>query len=338
MSQTTILGTQGDDTLSGTAGADHFQGLAGNDDYLVNHTGDVVEEAADPGIDEVFTTLNAYALPDFVENLIFTGTGSFAGAGNGISNFIMGGAGDDTIDGGAWNDTMMGGAGNDDYRVDNAWDQVWESAQDAGIDEVFTTLNAYALPDFVENLIFTGTGSFVGTGNGISNFIMGGAGDDTIDGGAWNDTMMGGAGNDTYRVDNSWDQVWEAGNGGVDTIVTTLDSATLAANVENLVYAGSGDFTGSGNALDNRIAGAAGNDVLTGHGGADIFVLGAGADLVTDFKPGEDRIAVAAVASFEDLLPLLSQQGEDVVLALGGTLTLAGVELASLSAADFIFG
>ncbi len=419
MSQTTILGTEGDDTLTGTEGADVLHGLAGHDDYVVNHEGDVVVEGNDPGIDEVFTTLNAYTLPDFVENLIFTGQGNFAGTGNGISNFIVGGAGDDTIDGGAWNDTMMGGAGNDDYYVDNAWDQVWEGndpgidevfttlnaytlpdfvenliftgsgnfagtgnavsnfivggagddiidggawndtmmggagnddyyvdnawdqvweGNDPGIDEVFTTLNAYTLPEFVENLIFTGQGNFAGTGNGISNFIVGGAGDDIIDGGAWNDTMMGGAGNDTYQVDNGWDQVWEAEAGGVDTAITTLDSYTLAANVENLAYAGSGNFTGTGNALGNRIQGGVGDDVLTGGAGADTFVFSDGADLITDFTLGEDRIALTGVSGFEELLPHLSQQGEDVVLSLGGTLTLAGVDLGSLSAADFVFG
>jgi serralysin len=333
-----LMGGAGDDTLDGGAWSDTMMGGAGSDDYYVDNAWDQVWESAEPGIDEVFTTLNAYTLPENVENLIFTGSGNFAGTGNGISNFLMGGAGDDTLDGGAWSDTMMGGAGSDDYYVDNAWDQVWESAE-PGIDEVFTTLNAYTLPENVENLIFTGTGNFAGTGNGISNFLMGGAGDDTLDGGAWSDTMMGGAGDDTYLVDNGWDQVWEAAGGGQDQVLTTLGAFTLGEHVEGLRFIGSGDFAGTGNALDNRLEGGAGDDVLTGLAGADVFVAGAGADLITDFTLGEDRVALAGHGSFEALLPFLSQQGADVQIALGeGVLTLAGIELSALSASDFLFG
>ena len=41
------------------------------------------------------------------------------------------------------------------------------------------------------------------------------------------------------------------------------------ANVENLVYTGVGDFTGTGNALNNTITGAGGDDTLSGRGGND---------------------------------------------------------------------
>lgn len=151
--------------------------------------------------------------------------------------------------------------------------------------------------------------------------------------------MMGGAGDDTYLVDNGWDQVWEAAGGGQDQVLTTLGAFTLGEHVEGLRFIGSGDFAGTGNALDNRLEGGAGDDVLTGLAGADVFVAGAGADLITDFTLGEDRVALAGHGSFEALLPFLSQQGADVQIALGeGVLTLAGIELSALSASDFLFG
>ncbi len=115
-------------------------------------------------------------------------------------------------------------------------------------------------------------------------------------------------------------------------------SWTRASHVENLRYIGSGDFRGTDNGLANRIEGGAGDDILTGGAGADTFVLTDGADRVTEFTTGEDRGAVTDVASFDALLPSLSQAGHDVVLVLGGTLTLQGATLGSLSASDFVFG
>ena len=81
---------------------------------------------------------------------------------------------------------MVGGTGNDIYIVDNALDVVVEAAGD-GTDVVRTTLASYALDVNVENLAFTGTGSFAGTGNAAANIITGGAGDDTLLGQGGND-------------------------------------------------------------------------------------------------------------------------------------------------------
>jgi Ca2+-binding RTX toxin-like protein len=105
-----------------------------------------------------------------------------------------------------------------------------------------------------------------GSGNDTLN---GGAGDDSLDGGSGDDTMAGGDGNDTYRVDTAGDVVIELANEGIDTVRTALAVYTLTANVENLVHLGSGDFTGTGNALDNNLNSGAGNDVLAGEGGTD---------------------------------------------------------------------
>jgi serralysin len=85
--------------------------------YVVDNAGDVVSENASEGTDTVKTTLLSYTLGANVENLIFTGSGSFAGIGNVLSNSIVGGAGNDTLEGKAGADTMAGGAGNDTYVV-----------------------------------------------------------------------------------------------------------------------------------------------------------------------------------------------------------------------------
>ncbi|CDZ43367.1 Hypothetical protein, partial CDS, partial [Neorhizobium galegae bv. officinalis] len=51
------------------------------------------------------------------------------------------------------------------------------------------------------------------------------------------------------------DVVTELANEGSDTVQTGLAALTLAVNVENLVYTGSGNFAGTGNALANTIIG-----------------------------------------------------------------------------------
>src|SRR6185437_7531153 len=97
-----------------------------------------------------------------------------------------------------------------------------------------------------------------------------------------NDVMTGGLGNDTYVVDSLADQVIEASpavlGSGIDVEQTALLSLTLAPNVEQLVYTGTGDFTGTGNTLNNRLTGNVGNDTLNGDAGNDVLDGGAGND------------------------------------------------------------
>src|SRR5206468_786613 len=144
----------------------------------------------------------------------------------------------------------------------------------AGTDEVRTSLNSYTLGANVENLRFTGTGDFTGTGNTLANAITGGAGNDTLDGGGGNDSMTGGAGNDVYFVDATGDVVIETADDGTDTVRTSLASYTLGDNVENLTGTAATGQALTGNALANVIIGAGGPDTLAGGGGDDTLTGG----------------------------------------------------------------
>ncbi|MBB4438512.1 Ca2+-binding RTX toxin-like protein [Rhizobium esperanzae] len=299
----TLWGNAGNDSLSGGSGNDTLIGGTGNDTYIVDDLADVVTEELNQGTDLIRTALSSFALTNIanVENLTFTGTVAFTGTGNGLANSITGGAGNDLLDGGAGNDTLIGGAGNDIYVVDADVDFVVESAN-KGTDTVRTALSSYTLSNNVENLIYTGSASFTGTGNALANSITGGAGNDVLDGGAGADTLIGGAGDDTYVVDNASDNVAENASAGTDTVRTTLASYTLGANIENLTNIGTAVFTGTGNSLANTIKGAAGADTLDGKAGADILIGGAGndtyivdlADVVTEgVNEGTDLIKTA---------------------------------------------
>ncbi len=313
-----LSGGLGNDFIGGGPGADIMDDEGGSDTFVVDDPGDLVLDfGLDDGVDSVLTALDVYDLNGTVgiENLTYTGAGSFTGTGNELDNTITGGAGDDTLDGGAGADTMTGGAGNDTYIVDSAGDLAVEAAGD-GMDTVRALLNAYALGDDLDNLTFIGTGDFTGTGNALANAIVGGDGNDTLNGAAGADSMTGGAGNDTYTVDNAGDQAIEGAGGGNDTVLAQLGAYTLGANVENLTFVGTGNFTGTGNDLDNAIVGGGandtlsgglGNDTLTGGGGSDNLAGGGGNDTMTGGSGadsvnggvGNDRM-VAAVGDGND--------------------------------------
>ncbi|MGO7160974.1 M10 family metallopeptidase C-terminal domain-containing protein, partial [Rhizobium johnstonii] len=334
----TLWGNAGNDSLSGGAGNDTLIGGTGNDTYIVDDLADVVTEGVNEGTDLIRTALSSFALTNIanVENLTFTGTGAFTGTGNSLANTITGGAGNDTLDGGAGNDTLIGGAGNDIYVVDAGVDFVVESAN-KGTDTVRTALSSYILSNNVENLIYTGSASFTGTGNALANTITGGAGNDVLDGGAGADTLIGGTGDDTYVVDNAGDSVVENAAAGTDTVHTTLANYTLGANIENLTNIGTAVFTGAGNSLANTIMGAAGADTLDGKAGADILIGGAGndtyivdlADVVTEgLNEGTDLIrtvlssyALTNIANVENLTYTGSASFTGTGNALANTIT-----------------
>ena len=319
-----LNGLGGIDILIGGTGTDFMFGGIGNDTYEVTDAGDVVQENSSEGIDTIWTSVN-YALSNTseVENLMFGGLGVFIGTGNDLNNLIVGGAGNDTLNGGAGNDTlignagndiliggtgtdfMFGGIGNDTYEVTDAGDVVQENSSE-GIDTITTSVN-YALNNTseVENLIFGGVGNFIGSGNALNNRIVGGTGVDTLTGlggidiligGAGTDFMFGGIGADTYEVTDAGDVVQENSSEGIDTIWTSVNYALNdTSEVENLIFGGSGNFTGSGNIFNNLIVGGAGADTLAGNAGADTLTGNAGTDTQTGGS-GADTFVLTTLA------------------------------------------
>jgi Ca2+-binding RTX toxin-like protein len=254
----TLTGGGGNDTLDGGTGNDTMLGETGNDIYYVDASGDITQEssALASDIDLVISSVNR-TLNTNIENLTLTGS-AISGAGNNSNNLITGNAEHNSLLGVAGNDTLDGGTGND-----------------------------------------------------------------TLNGGTGNDSMLGGLGDDVYAVDATSDVVVELAGQGTDRVSSTVNW-TLGDNVENLTLSGSAGISGTGNALDNviggnpganaidggagndTISGGDGNDTLTGGSGADrlsgglgadgfrFVTTGEGADTITDFASGTDKILVVA--------------------------------------------
>ncbi|HKX87725.1 MAG TPA: M10 family metallopeptidase C-terminal domain-containing protein [Sphingopyxis sp.] len=275
-----------------------------------------------------------------IENA-FSGSGNDTLIGNDVANILVAGAGNDNLDGGLGRDVLIGqdgddylfggfgdaneiygGAGNDTYEVRVAGDTLIENPNE-GSDTVRTTLASYTLKADFENLVNIGTGTFTGTGNAAANimvgnvgrdylhgldgadYLVGGANDDSLFGGTGAaNTLEGGLGDDTYYVNVAGDSLIEYAGQGNDAVVTTLNYYVLGTNLETLIFNGSGNFAGVGNAAANRIEGGHGNDlisgglgadVLLGHGGVDDFLFdsalgGGNVDTLADFLVGTDRI------------------------------------------------
>jgi VCBS repeat-containing protein len=329
-----LIGGDGNDQISGgTGAANTLQGGTGDDIFTVSFAGDSVLEFVGEGNDEVRTALGVFVLPAHIETLTYTGAGTFLGIGSAGDNAIFGQAGSDDLYGRDGNDqlhggtgianTLLGGLGDDIYFVDAAGDSTVEGLGE-GVDEVRTGLAVQSLQNNVENLTFTNDNAHLGVGNALGNIIVGGLASDDLFGRDGNDVLRGGTGaantllgqqgDDLYIIEASGDSVIEFLGEGIDTVQTALGAYTLSTNVENLVYTGTGAFTGIGNGGDNSLQGGLGDDFLSAMGGNDVITSGSGNDLllggagadtfrfaggetgsdrILDFTSGSDRIALS---------------------------------------------
>lgn len=90
-----------------------MQGGNGNDTYVVDNVGDVIEEIANQGRDVVYSQINSYTLPDYVEDLVLVDeSNARVGNGNELDNYISGNNYNNKLYGNEGNDTLDGYAGD----------------------------------------------------------------------------------------------------------------------------------------------------------------------------------------------------------------------------------
>jgi len=116
----TINALGGNDLIDGGAGADTMFGGTGNDTYVVDNSGDVVNETGGNGSDLVQSSIT-FSLSDAtqaigaIENLTLTGMAKINGTGNALANEIIGNSGSNILNGLGGADILTGGQGSDKF-------------------------------------------------------------------------------------------------------------------------------------------------------------------------------------------------------------------------------
>ncbi len=211
--------------------------------------------------------------------------------------------------------TIWDGGGIDTYNLSNyttnllidltpGGHSVFSNAQLANLN-VFDT--QYARGNIFNALQYNGDArSLIENANGGSgnDTLIGNIANNVLNGGAGSDTLIGGAGNDTYIVSSTFDRVFETTTttstddaGGIDTVQSSvsfsLDTSAGVRFVERLTLTGTGNISGTGNALANILTGNAGNNLLSGGLGNDTLNGGAGNDTLNG-SAGDDTLVGGA--------------------------------------------
>ena len=272
------------------------------------------------------------------------GQGRGAPVSNRVFETIWDGGGVDVIDASAYRTSVEIDLAPGGGAVLAAGQRAWLNRMDAGEQTIFASANVYFanlhkgdVRAMIENAIGGSAGDVL-AGNGAANRLLGGDGDDDLFGFRGKDTLFGGAGHDTAQ----------GGSGGDRLIGQTGD--------DHLAGGGGRDYLGGGGGRDrleggagrdrliggggaDEIFGGRGADDLTGGGGADIFHFSAnnGADKITDFGLGNDRLSlVGLVETFSDLQILNVAVGVKINFH-SGQIILTDVQLSEFSASDFLF-
>ncbi|WP_198411892.1 cadherin domain-containing protein [Microvirga flavescens] len=334
----TLDGGDGDDVLDGGDGKDRMTGGLGNDVYYVDDSADIVVEAANAGIDTVYTSVSYDIRSTDVETLTATGTGNIALTGNSLDNTIKGNAGDNLLDGGDGFDTLIGGAGNDTYIIRdkytaNGWEYISDTIRedaDGGIDTVLTEWGG-ELPDNVENMIAlpSSTVAMDLIGNRLANHLVGNAADNSLYTGTYIpgetlDTLEGGKGNDTYYVGFEDVLIVEKAGEGIDTVqlrgnIGVPSFALREGSEVEIIRADDRSTLGvtiTGNSYGQSIYGGSGDDALDGGGGGDTLIGGFGKD--TYHVRSLDNVIVEI-----DPYPELYRETDTVIAHLDYTLSSA---------------
>jgi len=263
--------------------------------------------------------------------------------GNG-DDLIRGLAGNDTIDGGAGNDDIFGGpgtniltggTGNDVFGIEARGSQIHD-IQDFTLGEDRIDLSFLNIPNFEI----------------LDPFITQELDDIFItfefDGGTEQIILRDISFNDLSAADF----IFNTDNADLTVAATGLSFR------DNVLFGGNGNDTITGAVTgDDVILGGAGDDTISALGGTNIVTGGLGNDefitglrassadtTITDFEIGSDQLDVSVlnVSTLEDLLPFLTQDGDNVVLStiFDGrfqTFRFEDTQLGDLTASDFVF-
>jgi Ca2+-binding RTX toxin-like protein/GH24 family phage-related lysozyme (muramidase) len=320
----TISGGAGDDLIDGGAGVDAIDGGDGVDtvsyassSLVVNVNLGITTSQGWGASGETIKNVENLIGSAFNDYLYANNSGSTIHGGDG-NDRIYGGSGNDILYGDAGNDTFYAGDGDDTIYGGDGNDAIYSQGGNnlliggAGADALngFTGVAtaSYAASASGVNINLTTNVNSGGDAQGDSiagvPSIIGSAFDDTIIGDGFSNNLYGGAGNDLLAGMGYGGNRLDGGE-GIDTVsyassaavsvnlaITTAQgwgaSGDIIVNVENLIgsafadalSASAGGSTISGGAGNDTITGKAGNDILYGNEGNDLFYGGDGDDII----------------------------------------------------------
>ncbi|MBO9546663.1 hypothetical protein [Caulobacter sp.] len=349
-----LYGGAGDDHLSGGNGVNVIDGGAGWDtvDYAFSDKGVTINLSGAPA--------PQIPIPDGVDTIISVEAAMGSAyndyiVGNDAENYLYGDAGDDVIFGIGGNDTLDGGDGNDvlrgsyrkpsDMLLGGAGDDqiiVWTGPGSEGAATTvdggagFDSLTFSSVSDITLNLANTGDqviapgvhmvvqnieklaggyGNDRLTGDAGANEINGGAGgDDILDGGAGFDVVSY-ENSPGVRVDLSKTGPQDTRTGGLDTLI----------NFEGVKGSGMADIL-IGDAKDNTLQGAGGNDILDGGAGVDTAIFTGATTDYTWTKNANGTWTVKGLDGIDTLLNIEKLKFSDKTVTLSSSDTTATVD------------
>lgn len=299
----TLIGGAGDDSIIGPIGpitgsknliaGDAIDGTtpvgttpgttAGNDTLVTYGKQDTVLGGA--GNDSITSKTAVGVNSDFVP----LSTDGYFG-----KNILDGGDGNDTITAASITDTMIGGAGNDSLNG------LFTSASGGDGNDTINGINNGTSPATLDG--GNGNDYLIGGKTG-PNFFAGGAGNDTIFYGTTGDKLIGDLSGDDYIsatsvavstgstplliFDNTGNNFF-LGSPNADSIVGGTGNDFMFGGTGNDTLLGAdGNNTLAGGSGDNYIVGGSGNDSIIGLGGSDGMLGGAGSDSFVYFSTAD---------------------------------------------------
>nr|WP_321980296.1 calcium-binding protein [uncultured Cohaesibacter sp.] len=243
----TLIGNLGNDTLNGGLGLDTMSGNLGNDTYYVDAYGDKINEAANQGIDQVFSSsnYNLKANSQHIENITLIGKGNINSTGNMQDNEMVGNMGNNTLNGLAGNDTLTGKGGADSLYGGDGND----------------TLNG----NLGNDKLFGGNGADKLFGHQGADILNGGNGNDILNGGIGNDTLYAASGADRLIGSLGADSMYAGVDNGVDTFIfNSINDSKVGDALHDKIY----DFDSGEDQID-----LSGIDANSSTGANDAFAF-----------------------------------------------------------------
>jgi len=308
-----LYGGGGNDYLDGGAGADLLDGGSGLDSINYHDSDTAVR------IDlKAMTASGGDAEGDVLVDIEYVRGSHFDDVltGDAGDNFICGLGGEDALFGGAGNDILRGAEDGDHLDGGAGIDAAtyWSSSSAVAVDlEAGTGTAGHAAGDTLVSIETVLGSEFWGdilSAAHAGSSLYGYGGDDTLIGRDGADMLSGGDG----------------------------DDALSGGRGDDMLFGESGNDTVSGGAGKDLITAGTGDDIIAGGAGRDQFKFrqGDGADVITDFEAGKDRIVFSDhQTTWRDLTTAM--QGDDAVIHYGDSDVLI-VENATLGDVWDAFG